>query len=186
MWEFLVSIGALSVFLGIAGIGFLFLLVSLVFGEIFDHLDFGGDHDFDHDLDHGPGFFSARIMSVFITAFGGFGAIAIYKGYDVFASSFFGFAGGVVLASTIYGFARFLYSQQASSTVVSGDLVGRTAQVSVSIPDQGAGQVRCLIGETVVDKIARSRDGRAISYNSLVKIEDIAGESVIVTPVLSE
>ena len=181
LWE---HISALSVFLGIAAIGFLFLLISLIFGEIFDHFDIG--HGFDHDLGHGgPGFFSTRGFAVFITAFGGFGAIGIYRGYGVLPSSFFGFTGGVVLATLVFFFARFLYGQQASSAIVSSDLVGRTAQVSVAIPENGIGQVRCLVGESIVDKIARSKDGNAIAFNSLVRIEEIGGESVIVSPASS-
>ena len=182
MWEPLSHISALGVFLGIASLGFLFLLISLIFGEIFDHFDVG--QGFDHDLGHGgPGFFSTRGMAVFITAFGGFGAIGIYRGYGVFPSSLFGFGGGAVLATAVYVFARFLYGQQASSAIITSDLVGRTAQVSVAIPQDGIGQVRCLLGESVVDKIARSKDGRAIASNSLVKIEEIGGDSVIVSPV---
>jgi len=184
MWELLSNISALSVFLSIAVVGFLFLLISLIVGEIFDHADLS--HTVDHDLGHGgPGFFNTRVISVFITAFGGFGAIATRQGYGIFASSFFGFASGIVLASLIYFFARFLYSQQASSTVSSSDLIGRTAQVTVGIPVGGLGQVRCLVGESMVDKIARSKDGGAIPSNSVVKIEEIVGESVIVSPVSS-
>jgi hypothetical protein len=118
---------------------------------------------------------------VFITAFGGFGAIGIYRGYGVFPSSMFGFAGGLVLATLVFFFARFLYGQQASSAIVSTDLIGRTAQVSVAIPENGVGQVRCLIGESMVDKIAQSRDGHAIAFNSVVKIDELVGESVIVS-----
>jgi membrane protein implicated in regulation of membrane protease activity len=181
MLELLSQISAVSVFLGIAAIGFLFLLISLIFGEIFDHFDFG--HGFDHDLGHGgPGFFSTRVLSVFITAFGGFGAISVYQGFGILPSSFFGFAGGVVLASVIYFFARFLFGQQASSATNAADLVGRTAEVTVSIPSGGVGQVRCLVGESMMDKIARTRDGSAIPYHSLVKIEEIIGDSAIVSP----
>ena len=79
-------------------------------------------------------------------------------------------------------FARFLYGQQASSAIVSSDLVGLTAQVSVAIPENGVGQVRCLIGESMVDKIAQSKDGHAIAFNSVVKIDALVGESVIVSP----
>ena len=180
MSELLSQISAVSVFLGIAAIGFLFLLVSLVFGELFDHFDFG--HGLDHDLPHGgPGFFSTRVLSVFITAFGGFGAIGVYSGYGILASSFFGFAGGIVLASVIFFFARFLFAQQASSATSEADLVGRTAEVTVSIPGGGVGQVRCLVGESMMDKIARTRDGSAIPYPSLVKIEEIIGDSAIVS-----
>ena len=181
MSELLSQISAVSVFLGIAAIGFLFLLISLVFGEIFDHFDFG--HDLDHDLSHGgPGFLSTRVLSVFVTAFGGFGAIGVYQGLGVLPSSFIGFAGGLVLASVIYFFARFLFSQQASSATSEADLVGRTAEVTVSIPGGGVGQVRCLVGESMVDKVARTRDGSAVPFHSLVKIEEIVGESAIVRP----
>ena len=62
------ELSAFGVFLAIASIGFLFLLLSLVFAEISGHL---GDVHFEHG---GPGFFSVRILSVFVTAFGGIGA----------------------------------------------------------------------------------------------------------------
>ena len=177
MSEFLSQASPLWVFLGIAAVGFLFLLISLVFGEIFEH------GDFDHDA--GPGFLNSRTVSVFITTFGGIGAIGIQQGYGVFASSFVGLGAGLGLASLIYGFARFLHSQQASSTVGFAELVGRTAQVTVGIPSNGVGQVRCLVGESMVDKIAQSRDGSAIPHNTLVRIEEVVGEAVVVAPVSS-
>lgn len=183
MWEILSQISAITIFLGIAGVGFLFLLISLVFGEVFDFFgDF--DHDWDHDLGHGgPGFFSSRVLSVFITAFGGIGAIAVSRGYTIFASSLMGFGGGVLLATPVYFFARFLFSQQASSMVQVADLVGRTAQVTVAIPAGNVGQIRCLLGNEVIEKTARSRDGSAIPFNALVRVEELIGESVIVSPV---
>ena len=82
--SFLPALNTFSVFLVITGVGFLFLLVSLVFGEIFDHFDAGIDHDLGHG---GPGFFSSRVLSVFITAFGAVGAIATYYGFGPVPSS---------------------------------------------------------------------------------------------------
>ncbi|RPJ50204.1 MAG: hypothetical protein EHM23_35590 [Acidobacteria bacterium] len=186
MWEILSQISAITIFLAIAGAGFLFLLISLVFGELFEVFgDF--DHDWDHDLGHGgPGFFSSRVLSVFITAFGGIGAIAVSRGYTIFASSLMGFGGGVLLATPVYFFARFLFSQQASSMVQVSDLIGRTAQVTVAIPAGNVGQIRCLLGNEVIEKTARSRDGSAIPFNALVKVEELIGESVIVSPVAKE
>ena len=61
------------IYAAIGTVGFLILLVMLVFGDV------GGDHDvgghdaaFDHvDGDHGgPGIFSVRVMAAFLTAFG--------------------------------------------------------------------------------------------------------------------
>jgi len=52
--------------------------------------------------------------------------------------------------------------------------------VSVAVPQDGVGQVRCTVGECVVEKIARSRDGKQIPINTLVKIEAVVGETVVV------
>ncbi len=175
MAELFSNPSAFLVFLAIAALGFVFLLVSLVFGEIFDHL--GGDHDLDHG---GPGFFSTRIMSVFITAFGGTGAVGVHYGLSTLASSGLGFASGVFFASLIFAFARFLYGQQASSEVRSTDVVGRTARVVVAIPAGGMGQVRCQVGEAMIDKIARAQDGDPIPENAMVEVAEVLGEMVVV------
>jgi membrane protein implicated in regulation of membrane protease activity len=167
---------AFSVFLAIGGVGFLFLAVSLVFGEIFDHLGGGFDH-FDHG---GPGLFSGRVMAVFITAFGGFGAVATHYGLSPLPACGVGFASGLVFGGAIYAFARFLFDQQATSEVRSSDLAGQTARVVVTIPAAGIGQIRCRIGEELVDKVARSRDGESIPEGTPVLIDEVLGETVIV------
>jgi hypothetical protein len=74
------ELSAFTVFLLIAGAGFVFLLISLIFGEIFEHFD--ADHD-----SGGPGFFSTRVISVFVTAFGGTGAVAVQYGASVLGAS---------------------------------------------------------------------------------------------------
>lgn len=179
MPELFQQLSAFSVFLAIAAIGFCFLLISLLFGEVFSHFDF--DHSIDHDVDHGgPSFFSPRVMSVFVTAFGGFGAVAIHYGLNVLAASGVGFVSGFGFASLIYLFAKFLFSQQASTRVSGADLVGQNVRVVVAIPSGGVGQVRCRIGEELIDKIARSDDGKAIRENEMVHIEQELGEIVIV------
>jgi membrane protein implicated in regulation of membrane protease activity len=165
------------VFLGIGAIGFLFLLMSLVFGGLFDHFDGGLDHDLDHG---GPGFFSTRVMSVFVTAFGGVGAIATHFGFSPLAASGIGFVSGAALAAPVYYFARFLYGQQATSELLSNDLVGQLGRVVIGIPAGGVGQVRLKLGEELVDKIARGREPEAISENTPVVVEEVLGETVIV------
>ena len=180
MTDLLSQFSAFTVFLAIAAIGFLFLLVSLVFGEMFEHF---GDGHFDHDLGHGgPSFFSVRIMSVFVTAFGGFGAVGIHYGLSTLASSGVGFLSGMFFASLIYAFARFLFGQQATTEIHSTDVVGRSALVVVAIPAGGVGQVRCQIGEELIDKMARTRDGGALVENSIVTVEEVTGELCIVRP----
>jgi len=178
MFDWLSQFTGFSVFLGISALGFVFLLVSLIFGELFEHL--GGD-SFDLHLDHGgPGFFSSRVVSVFVTAFGGFGAIGVHYGLSLLAASGLGMVSGVFFAGLIYLFARFLYQQQASTDVLSSDPVGRPARVVVAIPADGLGQIRCKVGEELVDRIARSTDGQPIPENAVVLVEKVLGETVVV------
>lgn len=168
-----------TVFVAIGAIGFLFLLVSLVIGELFDH---AGDFFHGDGFDHGPSFFSSRVLSVLVTAFGGTGAIATQMGLGIVSSSIIGSLSGVFFAGLIFGFARFLYSQQSSSDVKRGDLLGRTAEVIVTIPSGGLGQVRCLVGETLVDRIAQAADGSSIPVHSIVTIESDTGQTLVVRP----
>lgn len=179
MSEWFSSFSAFTVFLSIAAIGFLFLLVSLIFGEIFEFFD--ADTDFDHGLEHGgPSFFSTRVLSVFVTTFGAVGAIGVRYGMGTGAASATGAASGVALGSLIYFFARFLYAQQASSDLSVQDLVGHTGRIVVSIPAGGVGQIRLQIGEMLVDKIARSNDGSAVPENTVAKVEEVLGETLVV------
>lgn len=172
---------AFGIFLSIAGVGFVFLLISLLFGEIFEHLEGGFDHDMDHSLDHGgPGILSTRVLAVFVTAFGGFGAVATHYGVGLVPASGIGFGSGVFFGSIVYAFARFLWAQQATSETRTEDLSGQTAEVVIGIPEAGVGQVRCRLGEQLIDKIARSRDNRAIPEHTIVRIEEVLGETVIV------
>jgi membrane protein implicated in regulation of membrane protease activity len=171
--DLLTSLSAFTVFLVIGAAGFVFLMVSAVFGEIFEHVDGLDDHG-------GPGFFSSRVMAVFVTAFGGSGAVATYYGLSPVPASGVGFGVGVVFGWAILLFARFLFRQQASSDVRAGDLVGQVARVVVAIPAGGVGQVRCRLGEELVDKIARTRNGDPVGENASVQVEEVLGETVIV------
>ena len=169
----------LTVFLVIGGLGFAFLLISLAVGDIFEM--FGGSADLgDPGVDFG--FLDSRVLAVFITAFGGFGAIAAQMGFGAVISSFAGLLGGVVFAAVVSVFGRFLIGQQASSSVSDHDLIGRSVQVTVPIKAGQVGQITAKIGDERVEKIARAKDGTEIAAGSIVKVESIAGDSVIVSP----
>jgi membrane protein implicated in regulation of membrane protease activity len=177
--DFLSNVTPLIVFLGIATIGFVFLLLSLVVGDLFDSLGF--DTGLDGAAD-GHGLLDSRVISVFITSFGGFGAIGIQAGLSIVASSFLGLGGGIVLGGLVSLFGRFLYKQQSTSSVGTAQLIGRTAQVVVSIAPGSLGQVSCRIGEERVEKLARARDNREIKAGATVRVDEVAGDSLIVSP----
>ena len=179
MPEFLSNISPLIVFLGIATLGFIFLLISLVVGDIFD--SFGFDTGLDGGAD-GHGFLDSRVISVFVTAFGGVGAIGIQAGLSIVGSSLLGLGGGIILGALVSLFGRFLYKQQATTSVTTAQLIGRTAQVIVSIAPGSLGQVSCRIGEERVEKLARARDNREIKAGATVRVDEVAGDSLIVSP----
>jgi membrane protein implicated in regulation of membrane protease activity len=165
----------------IGAFGFLFLLVMLFVGEIFgaDHEVGAHDVSVEHgDADHsgGPSVFGARIMSSFLTAFGVGGVVARY--YDLSHPA----ASGVVMAGIVYQFAKVLYSQQASSEVRMTGLVGRSAAVSVAIPEGGVGQIALAFGGEHTEHLARSADGRALLRGAEVVITGLRGDSVVVAP----
>jgi hypothetical protein len=163
----------LMVFLGIAALGFIFLVVTLLFGEIFEHFD-------GHNGDGGPSFFSPRVISVFTTAFGASGAIATQYGMDATPSSGVGFLSGLFFGGLIYWFGVFLMRQQVTTSVTNTDMIGRQGMVTVAIPSHGVGQVRIQFGEELVDKVARSKSGDPIALNSTVMVEAVLGEVIIV------
>jgi membrane protein implicated in regulation of membrane protease activity len=177
--EFLANITPLAVFLVIAAIGFGFLLISLVVGDIFD--SFGFETGLDGGAD-GHALLDSRVLSVFVTAFGGFGAIGVQIGFSIITSSLLGLAGGVILGALVSLFGRFLYKQQSSSSVTTGQLVGRSAQVIVSIAPGSLGQVSCRVGEERIEKLARTRDNREIKAGATVRVDEVAGDSLIVSP----
>jgi membrane protein implicated in regulation of membrane protease activity len=168
------------VYAAVGAVGLLFLLVMLVVGDVF-----GGDHDaggFDHDGDAGggPGFLSARVIAAFMTAFGVGGVVGRYYGLSHPASSGVGVAAGFAMAGVVYQFARFLYSQQASSELRITRLIGLHAEVTVSIPPNAVGEIIVTAGGERTAHIARSNDGGAIAAGTEVVITSLLGQSVVV------
>jgi membrane protein implicated in regulation of membrane protease activity len=173
------------IYAAIGAFGFLFLVVMLFVGEVF-----GGDHDIhagdigaDHgDVSHegGPSIFSARIMASFLTAFGVGGVVARYYGLPHPAAAGCGVVAGIVMSGLVYQFARILYTQQASSEVRMAGLVGRTAEVTVGIPQGGVGQVTLEYGGERTTQIARSSGGEAIPPGTAVSVRALLGDSIVV------
>jgi len=171
------------IYVAIGAFGFLFLVVMLFFGG-----DAAGDGADDHGVAHGdgevggPSVFSARIMAAFLSAFGVGGVVGRYYNLSHPAASGVGVVSGIIMAGLVYQFAKLLYSQQASSEVRMSTLVGRSAEVSVSIPPGGVGQVTLSVSGERSEHIARSRSGDALARGTEVVITGLRGDSVVVAP----
>ncbi|MCW5959509.1 MAG: hypothetical protein KIS76_05055 [Pyrinomonadaceae bacterium] len=168
---------SLIIFLIIGGIGFLFLAISVIVGDLFEAFDFGMDLDSSGDF----GVFDSRVVSVFLTTFGFVGAIAVQLGFGPVIAIILGLGSGVVLGALVFAFGYFLYSQQASSSVGDKDLVGRSAQVVVGIREGSIGKISCRIGDERIEKIARAANGGEIAEGKTVFIEEVTGDAIIVS-----
>ncbi|MGE0128782.1 MAG: hypothetical protein AB7U82_11945 [Blastocatellales bacterium] len=170
----------MTIFLILTAAGFIFLLASLLLGDLFDHLGLGvlsADAGTDS-----VGLLDSRVISIFLTAFGAFGAIWMSVGFGVVFSSLIGLAGGIVLGGLAFYFGKFLYHQQASSSISAPQLVGRIAEVTVTIQPGNLGQISCRVGEERVEKLARVRSDIVIKPGAVVLIEEVSDDAVIVSP----
>ena len=180
-----VSLRHMWIYAGLALTGVVLLLSMLLLGELF-----GGDHELSHemvvghDVDHsgGPSIFSTRIIAAFITAFGVGGVVGRYYGLSHPVSSGVGVVFGLVMSTVVYQFAKVLYSQQASSELHMGGLVGTQAEVSVAIPAGGVGQIVVQSRGERTEHIARSAGGTPIARGLQVTITSVSGDAVAVTP----
>ncbi len=163
------------VFLSLALVGLFFLLISTMFG---DHTDAHAEVDAGHF-----GFLSVRMLAVFLTAFGAVGAIARWYEMSSLASSVWGLVAAVPL-SAVYALAmRALRSQQASSLVEDGDLVGLIGRVTVTIAPGAIGEVSCTVKAQTARRMARSLGHEAIAEGSIVHVVEVQGDVVVVEPV---
>lgn len=168
--------------------GFILLVISLLIGELAEHggdiVHQFGDHDMGHGVEHGhggPSFFSFRIIAALVTGFGGAGAIARYHELSYVLSSLIGIVSGFALAFVVYSIVKFLYTQQATSGHALTELVGKTAKVSVGIPEGAAGEITLTYKGATVSQPARSEDGKAVKNGEIVTIKSVVGDTVVIS-----
>lgn len=166
------------VFLALGAIGFLLLVVSLITGH---------EHDLGAEVHVGPpGFLSTRAVGVFLAGFGAVGAVAALNlpagsARGLIASTL-GVLSGVVLSGIYLAAMRLIQSQEASSLVGDRELLGLEAHVTVSIPENGVGEVACPIGGQTTRRMARAAGTQAVPEGARVRIKDVYGATVIVEP----
>lgn len=176
------------IFATIFGVGFVLLIVNLIFGHDMDH---GYDHDasggLDHDTDtsmHGPSVFSIRVISLLMVGFGAlsFGVRATTSA-SMFVASMAGIGGAVVIGGVGYFIIKAFYMSQASSTVTDRDIVGCDGTLLDAISENGLGQITCVLRGREMTYLARSKDGLAIPRGAQVRVISKSGNAVIVEPI---
>lgn len=141
-------------------------------------------HDFGHadggHMDEGPGPISLRTILAFMGGWGWGGLI----GWDVFnwgvLSLPFGLVVGLAMAMIIFRFSRFLYRQEATSTVAASQLIGQEGVVITAIPEHSTGEVRVYAQGMPLKALARAEDNQAIaSGERIIVVEELGGTFVV-------
>jgi len=208
MWQWL-SVGTLNlIYFGLMGVGILYAIIILV-GSGLSHIDLpnidihagdvdiGGVHvpdanvhvDVDSGADVDQGSVGVQRLSgvsiaSFITAFGAFGVIALQLlEVDARWSLLVAAGGGLVVAAVMqFAFSYFLLRPQGSSEVRVNDILGAVGEVITPIPAGSVGEIAFIARGARVTWTARSADGSAIARGKLVRVTNLVGSVVIVTP----
>jgi membrane protein implicated in regulation of membrane protease activity len=184
IWTALVLIGGAVASVDLPDVDLDVPAIDLPGGADVPSIDFHLDHDvsFDHgSVDVSP--LSPITIASFVTSFGGLGLIGtqLLRLADTF-SLFFAGAGAALIAGGMFLFySRVLVAGQGSSAVQLSDLSGRRAEIIIPIPRGGLGQVAFVARGTRTTWAARSVDGEAIPRGTIVMIEAVTGNTVIVS-----
>lgn len=174
----------MPVFLTLGSVGFILLVISLVFDHHhdFDHGDLSlGDHG-DHDDGSGPRLLSLKVVAAFLAAFGFAGAIARYGNFSMMASSLVATASGFFLGAVAYKLLGLVYRQQASSHITQNDVLRQKGIVTVAIRGDQPGEVNITVKGSQYSYVARSLTGDSLKEGAPVEIVKFLGESVLVRP----
>lgn len=190
---------AALMFFSIFIIGLVFSVMSLMFGGHGDHdsdTDGDSDSDSEHDSEHADGesgaaistfhgvnmgMLSLRGICLLSVGLGGIGFLAqVYTGKVLF-STVSGMLSGYVFAFLILWTLRIFKSQQSNSLIDHAEAVGQRAVVTLSIPENGLGEIRIGISGKDFYKSATSADGKPIRNGALVTIESVGGGSAVVS-----
>jgi membrane protein implicated in regulation of membrane protease activity len=180
------------VYFGCFLFGLLFTLVSAFFGHHFGggdgHFELGtGGHaeaGFDHSGMPGISMFSPTAISLFITAFGGFGLIfsKIPATNNVWVSTPLSLLGGLLIAAGVmWLFNMMFHKTQSSSEGRLASLVGSTATVISPIPAAGFGEIAYVQGGSRYTAPAREEKGAAVASGQTVKITRVAESQFFVS-----
>ncbi|MDX1613372.1 MAG: NfeD family protein [Candidatus Promineifilaceae bacterium] len=183
MLEEIFSAGPLNLIYGtIVVISFLFALLSLIGAEVGDALDF----DLDADADGGLDFISISpfAMASFGSAFGITGLVArIWFEMEALPSIVWATGLGLLFGVVAQAFFIYVLSPTKSSHFsLEQDAIGREADVTVTIPEKGLGQVAFNNVSGRVNLGARSAAGGRIEAGQSVIIEKVVGRIALVRP----
>lgn len=164
-------------------ISFIFAVITLLGAEIGEALDFGADVDADTGIDFIS--ISPFALAVFGASFGLIGLVTrIWLEMEAIPSVLWSGALALLFGAAAQAFFIYILSPTKSSHYsLEKDALGREAEVIVTIPGGGLGQIAFNNVSGRVTLGARSTTGRQIKTGDVVEIERIVGRIAMVHPV---
>lgn len=170
----------------VAFVSFLFALLSLVGSEVGDAVDFDVDTDVDTGVDFAS--ISPFAIAIFGATFGLTGLITtIWLEMPAITSILVSTGVGIIFGGLAQVLFIYVFSPSKSSHFsLEDDAMGREAQVTVTIPADGLGQISYNNVSGRVRLGARSATGQVIPNGQFVLIEKIVGRAAMVRPLEKE
>lgn len=155
-----------TAFLVIGGFGLALVLVSLLFGEVLDHVFHA------IDFEASGGLFSTPVIGAFLGAFG-FTGWLVEGALGTTLATVAGIGAGAGIGTLVAVMTRAVMRMPTDPTPRSADLVGALGTVVTRIPEHGFGEV------------AVTRHGQRLKLSARATASLPAGASVVVVDVTS-
>jgi len=127
-------------------------------------------------------FFSPLALATLFASFGGYGLAALF-GLRVNDGASVAIAGPAAVA-TAYGVTylahRIVATSRGSSQIRINQIVGASGEVTVPIPENGAGEATVMVGAERFAAPARDGHGKSIPRGSAVTVLSMAGTTMVV------
>ena len=160
------------------GVGTVFLLLSVVLGDIFDFLDF-------LDFDLGDSFSATPVFFTGVAAFGGGGLLALNAfGLSRGASVVAGLGGSFVLGGLAAAFFALLHRQEAKEAFTKSRLIGVRGSCVLAI--QPGRQGRVSLHHEGMTRTLTATSADAISVGEEIVVDDVVGDALRVSKVHSK
>jgi membrane protein implicated in regulation of membrane protease activity len=153
------------------------------------HMDSGGLHGHGHDAgahsDDGTVHYSPLspvTIAMFISTFGGTGIL--YKRYfdpQIWIHVPMAAVSALIVAGIVsWIFYRIMLATQSTSQPRAEEAIGMEAEVTVSIPHQGLGEIAYTLRGTRLTSSAKTADNKELPARAMVKIVKQVGNTYIV------
>jgi|SRR3989344_1431551 len=158
-----------------------FLIVGAFLGD--HHVDVGGDvghgdAGFGGDTHHGvttSELFNFRNLALLAAGYSATSIIARNANFGELATNVSGIGGALVMVAFGVWLFRIIRRQESNSITSNTDLVGKTAFVTISIPEQGYGEITLRNALGASTSLTAKSTGRAIRTGSEVSITAVSG-----------